>query len=43
MCEAEGGDGGKLENKVGPVTGHTIPARHRLAIWGCGSCVARFF
>lgn len=36
MCEAEGGDCGKLENKVGPVTGYTVPARRQtghLGIW----------
>ena len=28
MCEAEGGDCGKPENKVGPVTGHTTLLGH---------------
>lgn len=44
MCEAEGGDCGKLENKVGPVKGEAAPAQPQqtVAIWGFGSCVARF-
>lgn len=37
MCEAEGGDCGKLENKVGPVKGEAAPAQPQqtghLGIW----------
>lgn len=37
-------EAGQLENKVGLIKGEAAPGQPQqvVAMWGCGSCVARF-